>query len=93
MPLLLSLQNCDLEILQWFGQEEDSWEPERSIRDSVHYDTFWKAFKTKRNLLKVGHSKIASENKIREFFFFQSPLSDRNQSSSMAGRIPVLEVH
>ena len=69
---LLSFQKCKLNVLQWFQQEEDSWESEHHIRDSIHWDAFWKEIKGGKRAVKIGQKKQAPDDKIREFFFYPS---------------------
>jgi hypothetical protein len=66
----LSLQKCKLKFLQWFRQEDDSWEAEHCIRDSVHYPGFWAEIKGKKSGIKIGQQKQAPDGRIREFISY-----------------------
>jgi hypothetical protein len=66
---VLSLWECKLRALQWFQQENDSWEEEDRIRGSFVLERFWGEFKGGRSAMRIGESRVASEENICKFFF------------------------
>jgi hypothetical protein len=56
-------------ILQWYQREDNSWEDEKLISDSIVFPKFWKEFIGGKHSLKEEETKRASDEIIRMFFF------------------------